>query len=665
MLFRKWMRRWLVPCTVGVALTGLGTGPTPLVAQPPATLPPPEAVRPGTPPAAGAPGLMIRPVETAPAPATTAPNLGAAGILRRPIESPPETAPGAEPTGPPAPEGLLQWTMYEPLGYAGKSGIEPREAQETSDFIPIEDRWRIGFPGWDRYETGERLTHDVPYQLGRLIDPYAQNVLKGDYPILGQNTFLNLTAISRSIFDYRQVPTGENGFESTARPGSPQQFGRPDQFHYNHLFSFTADLFHGDGVFKPVDWRVQVTPVFDINYLAVNEVGVVNPDVRKGTSRGRTFTTLEEWFAETKIADLSPDYDFVSMRVGSQFFNSDFRGFLFTDTNLALRVFGNYAANRDQYNFVVFSQREKDTNSQLNTFDDRGQTVLIANYFRQDFIFPGYTSTWSVHYNNDRPSFHFDRNNFLVRPDPVGEATQHELNVLYLGWGGDGHIGRINISNQFYWALGRDSLNPLANQATDISAQMAAIELSYDRDWVRFRTSFFWSSGDEDINNSHSTGFDAIVDDPNFIGGEFSYWQRQEIRLLGVGLKQAGSLIPDLRSSKTEGQSNFTNPGIYIFNLGLDADLTPKIKWINNWNLLWFDETNPLEQFVFQEKIHHFIGADLSTGIEYRPLLSNNIITAFGLSTLLPGRGFKDLYNNANSDTHPLLAAFLDITLAF
>jgi hypothetical protein len=500
---------------------------------------------------------------------------------------------------------------------------------------------------------------------GHWWDPFNQNVLKGDYPIIGQHTFLDITATSLSLLEGRQVPTARNGFESTANPGSGEVFGSPNQLFYTQLFRLSADLFHGDAGFKPVDWRIKVTPVFDINDLNVDEVGVVSPDVRKGTQRTRSYFALEEWFVESKLADLSPSYDFVSVRAGSQPFTSDFRGFLFSDTNRAVRIFGTQFANQDQFNLVVFRQLEKDTNSQLNTFHDRHQTVVIANYFRQDFLFPGYTSQVSIHYNSDRPTFHFDTNGFLVRPDPVGVAQPHGLDVVYLGWAGDGHIGRVNISHQFYWALGRDSLNEIAGQGVDINAQMAAVELSYDRDWARFRTSFFWASGDDNPNNSHATGFDTIVDNPNFAGGEFSYWQRQQIKLLGVNLVQRESLVPDLRSSKTQGQSNFVNPGLILVNAGVDFDLTPKLKMINNYNFLWFDETPVLEQFVFQSKIHHAIGADLSMGLEYRPLLNNNVIVTTGVSTLIPAQGFKDLYSNSNGSVNPLVASFLEVKLTY
>jgi hypothetical protein len=583
--------------------------------------------------------------------------------LRRPLETPPEPPPVPPPDHEPGP--YLQTAVNPPLGYTGPSGVRPSEVQESSHFAPVEDRWRAGWPEWDRYGKGHPRLDDYPYVEGHWWDPYNLNVLKGDYPIIGQHTFLEIIGTNRSIIDGRQVPTPANAFDSTNRPFEENTFGRPNQFFATNYTSLTLDLFHGDASFKPVDWRVLVNPVFDVNYLAVDEVGVVSPDVTRGTTRGRSWFALEEWFLESKIADVSPYYDFVSVRAGSQPFVSDFRGFIFSDTNRGVRLFGSRLSNRDQFNIVYFKQLEKDTNSELNTFGDRHQDVFIANYYRQDFLFPGYTAQASIHYNHDGSTFHFDKNDFLVRPDPVGVAQPHKIDVCYLGLAGDGHIGRVNVTNQFYWAIGHDSLNPLANQAQDINAQMAAVELSYDRDWARFRTSVLWASGDDNINNAHATGFDAIVDNPNFAGGDFSFWQRQQIKIFGVNLVQTRSLLPDLRSSKFEGQSNFVNPGLFLVNAGVDFDLTPKLKLITNANVLWFDETAVLKQFLFQSQVHHFIGTDLSVGCEYRPLLSNNIIARFGVSTLIPGSGFKDIYDNLTGPVHELFAGFMDLTLTF
>jgi hypothetical protein len=598
--------------------------------------------------------LLTRPPAAPERPTDDSPN-----ILDRPLtdDEPPAEVPARAVFYPATP-------IDPPLGYAGPSGVMPTVAA-VRDFLPMEDRWRLGFPSWDRYGNGHPPVDDYPYALGRRRDPFNLNVLKGDYPVVGQHTFLDLSASSFSIAEGRSIPTATTPFESTARPGQFDFFGRPGQFLGQEYVTVSADLSHGDAAFKPADWRVRVSPVFNFNFLDVEELAVVNPDVRKGTQRARTYTALEQYFAEAKLADLGPEYDFVSLRVGSQPFVSDFRGFIFSDINRGARLFGTLNGNRDQFNLVYFRQAEKDTNSQLNTFGDRRQNVVIANYYRQDFLWPGYTAQVSVHYDNDLPSTRYDTNNFLVRPDPVGVFRPHEVDVVYLGWAGDGHVDRYNVTHALYWAVGRDSKNPLANQPQTISAVMAALEVSYDRDWVRFRASTLYSSGDGDVNNSHATGFDTILDNPFFAGGSFGYWQRQAIPLFGVNLVQRESLIPDLRSSKIQGQANFVNPGLLLFNAGMDFDLTPKLRLVNNATFLQFDKTNALETFLFDAHINREIGVDLSTGIEYRPLLSNNAIFVLGLATLIPGQGFKDIYSRFGGGVRAPVMGFLEATLAF
>jgi hypothetical protein len=124
-------------------------------------------------------------------------------------------------------------------------------------------------------------------------------------------------------------------------------------------------------------------------------------------------------------------------------------------------------------------------------------------------------------------------------------------------------------------------------------------------------------------------------------------------------------LLADLRNSKIQGQSNFVNPGVELVNGGIDVELTQKLRMINNLNFLWFDETQVLQQFVYQNNIHHSIGADLSTGLEYRPLLNNNMIFVLGGSMLVPGQGFRDLYNNLGDKVPPQFALFLETTFTY
>jgi len=582
-------------------------------------------------------------------------------ILEPPAENPFDLA-GERPIADP----LYRYPVYPTPGFSGASSVLPSERQENSHFVPMEDRWRIGSPSWDRYGRGHPRLDDYPYALGNAFNPYTQNLLKEDFPIIGQHTFFDMKGISRTITNFRQVPTPDTPFESTPTPGQEDFFGNPNGFLFLQYYTLSFELNHGDKTFKPNDWRLKISPVFNQNYLEVYEFGVVRPDVTKGTRRYRGFASLEEWFLEVKLADLSPDYDFLSVRGGSQPFTSDFRGFIFSDLNRAIRLFGTQQANRDQFNIAIFDQREKDTNSFLNSFDDRGQDILIANYYRQDFIWPGHTVQTSFHYDYDQASLKYDKNGFLVRPDPVGLAEPHEVNACYFGIANDGHINELNISSALYYVVGRDSRNPQALQAVDIGAMMAAVELSYSPDWIRFRTSAFYASGDNNINDDKGGGFDGIIDNTQFAGGEFSFWVRQQIKLLGTNLKNLLSIYPDLRASnKFQSQANFVNPGLQLYNAGVDFELTQRTRLVTNCNFLFFDTTEVIESFVFQDNIPRAIGTDLSVGIESRPLLNNNWIFRAGVSGLLVGDGFEAIYGNLDNNVSDLFAAFTDLELAF
>jgi hypothetical protein len=515
----------------------------------------------------------------------------------------------------------------------------------------VPNRWELQQPDCRRYPQQGEYVYVKPHWY----DPFNRNRWKGDQPIwpevLGQQVFLNFTALSETLFDGRRVPSPSN--VSSARPGSSDFFGKGEQAFFDQTLRFSFDLFHGDASFKPVDWRIRITPELSLNDLKVRELGIVGPDVRSGTNRFDDHVGLQEAFAEVKLHDLGPNYDFVSVRAGIQQFNADFRGFLFVDEQPAVRVFGNLHSNRIEYNAAYFQFLEKNTNSGLNTFDRRHQQVVLGNVYLQDFFFPGYTAEFVGAWNKDDPSLHYDDNGFLVRPAPVGNVINqgpgpvlHGIRVGYFGWLGSGHIHRINVTHAFYQVLGEDTFNPITGRRVTVNAQMAAGEISYDKDWMRYRVSAFYTSGDANPRDGRARGFDSIDDLPNFAGGLFSFWNREAIRLLGSGvlLTTEGSLIPSLRSSKEEGQANFVNPGIFIANAGADFDITPKLKGFANFNFLRFERTEALEFVLFQPAIGHTIGEDMDVGVEYRPPLTENIVLTGGASALQPGQGFKDIY---------------------
>ena len=584
---------------------------------------------------------------------------------------------------PPAPAGGEQLPPSTPAatgtestapGYSGakqspdlQPGAQPNSAPATFPpdgevFQAEPNRWRVTMPEWNRYGTGG----EHPYVHGSKWDPFDKNNWKGDVPVIGQQIFFNFTGISDTFFDGRRLPVPSG--VSTAQPGTPGFFGKGEQIFLDQLFIFSFDLFHGDAAFRPVDWRIRITPAVSMNYLAVRELGIVAVNVRDGTTRLDGHLGFQEMFGELKLHDIGPNFDFVSVRAGIQEFNADFRGFLFVDEQPGVRFFGNLDSNRWQYNLAYFNLLEKNTNSGLNTFERRKQQVIIANLYRQDFFFQGYTAQFSISYNDDQGGIHYDDNGFLVRPSPIGrvifdnQIKTHDIHAAYLGWTGDGHIGRINLTNAFYQALGTDSFNPLAGRPVTINAQMAAVEASVDKDWIRFKCSLFYASGSANPESGHARGFDAIEDFPEFAGGIFSLWNREGIRLTGtdVGLTSPDSLLPSLRSDKDEGQANFVNPGIFLANLGTDFDVTPKLRGFVNVNYLRFMRTEPLELLLFQSPIHHSIGVDSSIGVRYRPPLTENISITAGAAALVPGQGLRDIYTGKM-----MFSLFSDIKFQF
>jgi len=55
----------------------------------------------------------------------------------------------------------------------------------------------------------------------------------------------------------------------------------------------------------------------------------------------------------------------------------------------------------------------------------------------------------------------------------------------------------------------------------------------------------------------------------------------------------------------------------------------------------------------------------LSAGVEYRPFLNNNAIIVAGISGLIPGPGFDDLYSRVGSGPRGFLASFMQFVLAY
>jgi hypothetical protein len=529
----------------------------------------------------------------------------------------------------------------------------PQAFPRIEDQLPIPDRWR--------------LIETLGVVKERWFDPYHQNVLKGDraldrsklpwLPINGDDWFFVANAISDTVFEPRTFPIPV-GVQTTERPGSLDVFGKNRSFVLSQTFIGGVALIKGNTAFKPPDVEYRLTLAYNFNYVDVPERRVLDVRPSRPSHRYDNFLGVQELFVDKHLGNDSDRYDFHSIRVGIQPFQSDFRGFLFNDSQLGIRYFGNRDNNRFQYNLAAFWRLEKDTNSGLNdiTQTPRSDWLFVGNVYRQDFPFVGLTSQVTAAYNMNREKddIQIDHNGFPVRPALLGDLRGRAYDVVYLGYNADGRIGRINLTASLYAALGQDRNSFFTSRPAKIRAGFAAAELSYDYDWMRFRLSGLYATGDGDPYNDTEGGFDAVFENPIFGGADTSYWIRQTLPFAGGGrvisISGRNGILNSLRSSKEEGQSNFNNPGTVFVGLGGDFDLSPQMRISTNINHLWFADTSSLQALRSEGSIPKDIGWDLSLASIWRPKATQNIVGRLSAAVLLPGSGFKDLFENKQRD---------------
>lgn len=516
------------------------------------------------------------------------------------------------------------------------------------DQIPIPDRWR--------------LIQSLGLVKENLFDPYNQNTLKGDrpidrakvpwLPIKEDDWFFVANLISDSVYEPRTFPIPV-GVQTTQDPDRNDVFGNDFSQVFSQTFIAGFALLKGSTTFKPPSIEYRVTLAYNVNYVDVPERRVLFVEPSLPSHRLDHFLGVQEAFVDYHFGQFDNDrFDFISVRAGIQPFQSDFRGFLFNDQQLGVRLFGSRDNNRFQFNLGAFWRLEKDTNSGLNSVvqSPRDDLVFVANLYRQDFLIPALTSQITAVYNRNREGndTEIDDNGFPVRPALLGTLRGRDYDVVYLGYNLDGHVGRVNLTGSFYWALGEDRNSFFTDRPANINAQFAAVEASYDRDWMRLRLSAAYASGDGDPYDNKETGFDAIFENPVFAGADTSYWIRQTIPFAGGGraisINGRNGILNSLRSSKEQGQSNFNNPGLMLIGTGADFDLTPQFRLSANANHLWFEDTSTLQVLRNEGSIPKDIGFDLSASAIWRPHANQNIIFRLSAATLLAGDGFRDLF---------------------
>jgi len=560
----------------------------------------------------------------------------------------------------------------------GKVNAERRRPGHVVDeyqLQPCEEENRLK-PWYKQIELGPmvpdrwRIVESIGIETN-LWDPYnGQNPIKGDRPVWGKDWFYNLIAISDTVIEPRNIPLPV-GNATTTRPDSLDTIGKGYSTIFSETLIFEHVVYKGDTVFRPPDYEFRLTTAFNYNRVHTDERGILNVDPNLGGDNGRrrsdSFLGIQAAFVDKHLRNVSDRYDFDSLRVGIQPFSSDFRGFLFQDSQLGIRLFGNRDNNIFQYNLAWFRRLEKDTNSGLNDITQslRDDDVFTANLYWQDFPRLGFMSQFSVTYNKNREKgqIEYDKNGFIARPASIFEERfSRDYDITYLGYSGDGHFGRLNVTGSAYYAIGEQTNTRFRNAEDEVSAFFFATEASVDFDWFRPKLSVLWASGDSDPFDGKAEGFDAIFENPQFAGADTSFFIRQNVPLIGGGgiiLSGRNGVLPSLRSSKEQGQSNFINPGLKLLGVGFDADILPELRVSINANQLWFDNTAVLESLRQQGNIDKNLGQDLSVALIWRPYQSQNIVLRLSGAVLVPASGFDDLYGSDASTPYSVLANFI------
>lgn len=482
------------------------------------------------------------------------------------------------------------------LGLHGAAAsVETNDSTATAGILsrpvrtPVQQsqqRWQIARVGLQARGDRWRLldANGLPAERYSIFNPYHQNPLKGDFPILGQNTFMVFTAAGNPTSVFSNQKNAETEFK-------------------NKLVT-ALEFFHGLTVFRPKDWS-----------LKASAQGVYN----RGNNKDLDDIALLELFGEAKLFDVGRTYDFTSVRAGLQPFTSDFNGFVFKDVNLGAQLFGELSQNRYRWALAYFDQRVKSEGGGL-TFDPQQQQVYVANWLHEDFLKLGFNTVFSFHYNRDRA------------------VANNNLNVYYVGLASDGHWGRIEFNPAFYFAFGEEAANPIAQRRTTVSAYFAGTELAYQRDYLKYRGAYFVASGDSDPQDDRATGFDSIIDNVNLFGGANSF-----VIANGVFFTRANSFLP---ANRKQGISNFVNPGVRLVNFGVDVVFTPKLFVETNYNHFEFLDTSslpPVSGDAGANRLSTALGHEINAALKYRLFLNENFVVQIGGSAFIPQEGGRQL----------------------
>jgi len=530
----------------------------------------------------------------------------AAGLAEAPPAAAPavEAAAAAVEVAPPPPAKSEAELEREAAAEALRGDPTPDELQ------PVETRWKV-------YRTLELEGH--PELTYGYLNPYQQNILKADYPIRG-DWFLELNALQTFVFKSRRNLDFSNVFADQIALGN-LRFFRHNAF-YGENIVVGGEIRLNDDAFVPSPFRFRVNAVADFK-SNINALNAGND----GNAH------LFDAFADIRLHDFGrSNFDLLFLRAGFQGFRSDFHGLAFNDIGLGGRLFGEARKNRLRYDLAYFKLFQKDGVSGFLEFTrPSNHQVGIARLTYEDFLFAGWNSEWTFHYNRDRRKF--------------GTLGRGALDTFYFGATFNGRLGRFLFNPAFVGVLGSADVleggSVLADH--DVRAWMGLFDLRYPLDFWTFRAGYLYASGDSNPADRRDTGFDAISDGVVLFGGPLSYWVGENIKFGGGDFVRGNSLFPSFRG--VNDPANHINPGLQTFNLGADINFSPTVQTALNMNYLRFNETGAYTNRIVI--VDHDAGVEWNIFVRWKPLLrrfNENLVVDYGFAVLKPLPGLREAF---------------------
>ncbi len=493
----------------------------------------------------------------------------------------------------------------------------PKNKKSTDEIQPVNTRWRT-------YDL-----EGVPQFSYHLLDPYHQNRLKGDFPMFGQNWFMEWDVFQTAVYkNRRNVDFSKNPRLATDIENKNLKFFAHNNFgDENGIFGF--EIRHNDDRFFPSDFRIHIDGAADFKH-----------DINAFDSQSEGHAQVFDAFADFQIHNFGTEnFNQMFFRGGLQNFKSDFHGLIFNDGGLGGRVFGQALKNRLRYDVVYIKLFQRDAVSGFFDFSKPAQHgVFITRFTWEDFLVKGWNSEWSFHFNHDPRKI-------------VGNATnQLNLNTYYTGATFNGNVGRFIFNPAIYGVFGTaDHLASGVIQPHDVRAWTAVADVEYPLDFWKFRFGYVYASGDSaDPKSKTDTGFDSISDAVVLFGGPFSYWTGEDIKFGKGDFTRANSFFPSLRGAN--GQANYVNPGLQLINAGLDTTITPRLQFAFNENYFRFNNLGTFASgnrpFVIN---HHAGGIEEVFFLRWKPVLrriNDLFVIDMSFSVLNPLAGLRDAFGS-------------------